>query len=898
MSWADEAEASVGGAEREAETGAGNMVSESEVQQNDASQSPRRTSDALQQTDTPSVSSPEFGTSSTSTLPKEDDISSIPNASPETTWENKSQTSEPTAKPNDHKEGSEDSEKSEETVKEKSPIKILQEAPPPAVNIWLKRAQEQKARATLAGPSKGVGEQNSPVLPKHEKSQEQIRPEAKRKSKSMSGIPEESDFPLNMGKDRKKSTDFNGKGRDQPSGSHYRQGSKIDSEGHTDLARRAPSKAAAPERSEKPNYASAPPPVRDQRSWPTPESAQDEERKRAQGKEEKAEKERNTTTTSKPHGKNEWVSVPYTPNVIFSTPLPNTRPRGDPRGDHRSKESLSRRAPRTNGAGDVSAASPTALPNGDEPSDRGRTEPKGTYETEPQSKGDRAASVGAQGGPYVSGSPSERAAREAAFTGSDSNDKRGFMQDSAILDQFPPSTNTFPRQSQASRRNKSPKKYDPAGVSGRRRESQSEPFARRPSGGAHYDEVSERALTFAHDGSLPTRSSIADRRGEGRPFVDNWRDSGNPPPFREGRGRGVRGGRGGSRGFANGHHPGGHQYSNGQSPALQTLSTLNHASSPATFQGQQGVPFGPQSQQTRNFRGPASRSQSIPIESYGRYPAGYPSGPPHMAPLQTYMGGMYEYQGVQPVSAVPYGTPYSDQYNQLNMVSMQLEYYFSVDNLCKDMFLRKHMDSQGFVFLSVIAEFRRIKQLTTDMELIKFVCLQSPDTEFRVGVDGRDRLRRKDGWEQWILAMPERDPSARNDGPSQVERPPMPHPRVFDPQYVASQSASPTGAAFPQGLQGPQGPPHDAPYQSLNGVASTFVPAHAAAVHETSNGTYPGGMVNGANGTSLARQHPYAALDSGNIEGDSFPDAQIETLTVVVKQNPNLQSSCVLIGNS
>ncbi|OCK78937.1 hypothetical protein K432DRAFT_279072, partial [Lepidopterella palustris CBS 459.81] len=44
------------------------------------------------------------------------------------------------------------------------------------------------------------------------------------------------------------------------------------------------------------------------------------------------------------------------------------------------------------------------------------------------------------------------------------------------------------------------------------------------------------------------------------------------------------------------------------------------------------------------------------------------------------------------------------------------EYYFSVDNLCKDMFLRKRMDSKGFVLLSVIAEFNRIKQLTPDIE--------------------------------------------------------------------------------------------------------------------------------------------------------------------------------------
>ncbi|KAL8808134.1 MAG: hypothetical protein Q9200_004389 [Gallowayella weberi] len=104
------------------------------------------------------------------------------------------------------------------------------------------------------------------------------------------------------------------------------------------------------------------------------------------------------------------------------------------------------------------------------------------------------------------------------------------------------------------------------------------------------------------------------------------------------------------------------------------------------------------------------------------------------------------------------------------------EYYFSVDNLCKDMYLRKHMDSQGFVFLSVLAKFNRIRQLTQDLELVRYVCLNSPQIEFRTGSDGHDRLRKRDGWQQWILAIEERDPSAQNDGPTQVHQP------YFQPQ--------------------------------------------------------------------------------------------------------------------
>lgn len=76
------------------------------------------------------------------------------------------------------------------------------------------------------------------------------------------------------------------------------------------------------------------------------------------------------------------------------------------------------------------------------------------------------------------------------------------------------------------------------------------------------------------------------------------------------------------------------------------------------------------------------------------------------------------------------------------------------------------MDSQGFVLLSVIASFKRVKSLTEDMDLLRFVCHQARNVEFRPSEDGQDRLRKREGWEQWIVSMESRDPSAQNDGPS------------------------------------------------------------------------------------------------------------------------------------
>jgi len=46
------------------------------------------------------------------------------------------------------------------------------------------------------------------------------------------------------------------------------------------------------------------------------------------------------------------------------------------------------------------------------------------------------------------------------------------------------------------------------------------------------------------------------------------------------------------------------------------------------------------------------------------------------------------------------------------------EYYFSADNLQKDFFLRRKMDSEGFLPLGLIANFPRVRSLTFDQNFI------------------------------------------------------------------------------------------------------------------------------------------------------------------------------------
>jgi hypothetical protein len=66
--------------------------------------------------------------------------------------------------------------------------------------------------------------------------------------------------------------------------------------------------------------------------------------------------------------------------------------------------------------------------------------------------------------------------------------------------------------------------------------------------------------------------------------------------------------------------------------------------------------------------------------------------------------------------AIYYSTYTGDQIIQY--VKRQIEYYFSEENLETDIFLRRKMDPSGYIPLSVIASFNRVKSLSQDSKLI------------------------------------------------------------------------------------------------------------------------------------------------------------------------------------
>ncbi|TEY35771.1 hypothetical protein BOTCAL_0580g00010 [Botryotinia calthae] len=363
------------------------------------------------------------------------------------------------------------------------------------------------------------------------------------------------------------------------------------------------------------------------------------------------------------------------------------------------------------------------------------------------------------------------------------------------------------------------------------------------------------------EGQFPARSGFGDRRNDGSGSSDF--KNGSKDQRAEGRaerGRGGYRGRGSHNTFANGH-----VFANGHNtiPPYQGRQNSTPYSPPP-----QG-PFSHQYAQTSSRGRGSSRSQSIPnVAMYPR--GGYTNGNQQVPALQT----MYDYVPMQTMSAMPYGPFDGQSATVLSMVKMQLEYYFSIDNLCKDVFLRKHMDSQGFVFLHFVAGFKRIQSLTSDIDMLRYACQQSTEIEIVKGEDGVDRIRRRDGWDQWVMPSEEREESMKhNDGPTTLIRdnhgPPSHMGQMMMPgQEVGSPAFSPGGNDFMRYGNGAA----QAPMANGNNNHYHEETPLSAAVPYFTPGLLP------LNGNTVPSPDPLAPETT-------FTDEQIEDLNLVFAQS-------------
>ena len=519
--------------------------------------------------------------------------------------------------------------------------------------------------------------------------------------------------------------------------------------------------------------------VGDSTAWPTPETANTDDRKKSTQAEKVAPlNDARINNNNKPHGK-QWVQMPFVPTAKFETQLPASAAKRGGRSGRAGREGGGRGAHFTNN-GERSDNAGSMGPPPPPREDRGRKNEG--------ARGGRASSLPAH---------NQRATSHENDTTNARKPSAPIAKD-AIPPQAPaaapfvpiaeqnPGNVTSEEPSRSSSSQKRTGTSSPKGADNATPQSVESPFGipaqtsfnesiarqnatgdrNKPSHGNYRS--NEYSRPERNGGPRNPREYTREKSANAYEKVESWRDreySGEGPP-RQGR---PDRGRGSYRGRANfnPNYQSSHSYTsplpqNGFDVSKpQTESRPRQTSQPYS---QNAVP------QART----PGRTQSIPLSMiyppqnfYGNMPI-MQSG----MQLQTDMAyGMTPqvpmHQSI--MSAMPYNDSLSS-YAVLSLVASQLQYYFSIDNLCKDMFLRKNMDSQGWVLLSVIAGFKRIRQLTEEKETLNLVrdVLSSlhNDLEYVKAQDGKERIRRKDGWQDFVLPMSERVPAAQNDGPA------------------------------------------------------------------------------------------------------------------------------------
>ncbi|XP_054653144.1 la-related protein 1B isoform X3 [Dunckerocampus dactyliophorus] len=167
--------------------------------------------------------------------------------------------------------------------------------------------------------------------------------------------------------------------------------------------------------------------------------------------------------------------------------------------------------------------------------------------------------------------------------------------------------------------------------------------------------------------------------------------------------------------------------------------------------------------------------------------------------------GRFEYSQSSDVPVSEFGTNmvyYYDDGSKVQMytvdekllkeyIKRQIEYYFSLHNLERDFFLRRKMDAEGFLPISLIASFHRVQALTTDISLIMEALKSSTEVELV-----NERVRCKVEPERWPIPVPPVMGSPRTDF-SQL---------IHCPEFVPRQALTSVNAASPPVKETPTEP--------------------------------------------------------------------------------------------
>ncbi|GLC63381.1 hypothetical protein PLESTF_000030300 [Pleodorina starrii] len=288
----------------------------------------------------------------------------------------------------------------------------------------------------------------------------------------------------------------------------------------------------------------------------------------------------------------------------------------------------------------------------------------------------------------------------------------------------------------------------------------------------------DAASSWTRKSDLPTTSGAdGSSSREGRSGGRGSGEGGRPEGGRgRGRGRGGSGGRGSASSSAAYHSSG--------------TSTSQAQANPNTMGPYISAPVPPTAQQAQyNYNGYYAGGMFYPTAPFGA------AGPTDKAQTKQMLA---------------------------EAVRKQIDYYFSVENLCKDIFLRSKMDDNGWIPLAVVANFNRVRILTLDWTLIVDAMADSPIVE--VSSDST-MLRARENWDRWILPPQQRDLS---HNPAAIKAAPA----AAAPANTASDGSSPSSSkgGSPAGAEGVEAKPGDQQQTAVPGPGDgTVSPSSLAA---------------------------------------------------------------------
>ena len=160
--------------------------------------------------------------------------------------------------------------------------------------------------------------------------------------------------------------------------------------------------------------------------------------------------------------------------------------------------------------------------------------------------------------------------------------------------------------------------------------------------------------------------------------------------------------------------------------------------------------------------------------------------------------------------------PYGSSPSIHDRILHQVHYYFSAENLCRDEFLRGHMDQEeGWLPIQLIASFNRLRSLTSDVELITAALQLSPELEVR-----DFHVRKRHDWQRWLLPA----------SPQTVSKP-------ASPSQAPSDQAFPADAAKNSGhVLASQKVTPDTPGRPCAGPAQSDQPPASSGLHYAAPG--------------------------------------------------------------